>query len=450
MQSKDVQSKSEMKKLLELAWPISLSFLGGMSMQLVDAYFIGKLGPAAMAAVSLGNAIFAVHMIMGIGVTSSLDYLVSKDFGAKNIERCHHWLFQGLWIGLAYGVFFAILMQFGSVVFSAFGIEKNDADHAMSYLTIMGWSLIPYMAVTVLRQYLQAFGVVKPVAFILVAANILNALANWVLVFGRFGFPNMGVQGAAMATMISRIFMLALGLVFIFYWQRKNAYRIWDHAALPVKKSIRKILKLGMPIGFQMLLEIGAFASCTMLAGKLGAITLSAHQIVLHIASTTFMIPLAISSAGAVLVAQALGEGNRELATRRGWLAFKLGAWLMTAIGVIVWIFADPLIGFFTTDQEVIAIAKSLIFIVALFQIFDATQVIGSGVLRGLGSSRPSMIANLVGHWCVGVPVAALLAFKFAWGISGIWIGLSLGLIVVAVALVWIWKVLTTTRQTIP
>jgi len=294
---------------------------------------------------------------------------------------------------------------------------------------------------TAVRRYLQAFGLVKAVTIAVVSANLINAAVNWVLVFGHLGFPAMGAEGSGWATCASRIYMASclIGYLLIHDYRQQTGLR--DISLRPDAARIRRLIALGLPAATQMALECGVFATATALAGRLEPVALAAHQIALNLASFTFMVPLGISSAGAVRVGQALGRRDVNAAERSGWTALFLGAIFMMGAGTGFIVFPSALFRLFTPDQAVIATGSALLLVAAVFQLFDGVQVVatGVGVLRGSGDTRTPLLSNLVGHWVLGLPVGYALCFRWGWGVVGLWVGLCIGLVAVAVVLLWVW-----------
>ena len=287
---------------------------------------------------------------------------------------------------------------------------------------------------TAFRRYLQGTGVVRPVTIALVVANVLNAVVNWVLIFGHLGAPALGVAGSAWATVAARIVMACVLLATILYRER------WRPFAGRVELTrVRRLLALGLPAASQVTLEVGVFAAATVLAGRLPPVALAAHQIAINIASFTFMVPLGIASAGAVRVGHAIGARDRAAATRAGWTAFLFGAMFMSCAAASFVLIPHALIGAFTRDPSVLALGISLLSVAAVFQLFDGTQAVATGVLRGLGDTRTAMLWNLVGHWLIGLPLGYTLCFVLGRGVIGLWWGLSTGLIICGVALFAVW-----------
>lgn len=431
---------NELTHLLKLAAPVSLSLLGGLLMQLVDTIFVGKLGPTAIGGVSVGNAFFATLMVTGIGLLMGLDYLASHAFGARRLNDCHEYLIQALIVSAIVSLVSTIIMWAGSGLFAAFGIETMVAASGATYLRWLSWSIWPFLFFSAFRQYLQAMGIAMPVLVILLVANVVNAAGNWVFVFGKFGFPALGVAGSALATIVARVFMLVAIVAFVYWHDRRHRLGLRETPWHPIAEKLRDLVRLGIPSGLQMLFEVGVFATATLLAGRLGAIPLAAHQIVLHLASLTFMLPLGLSSAAAVRVGQAIGAGERPRAIRTGWVAIVFAAVFAVVMGLAMYALSGPLLRIFTDDARVLQIGSLLLLVAALFQVSDGVQVISTGVLRGIGNTRASMVTNLVGHWAIGLPVGALLCFTVGWGALGLWIGLSVGLTAVAATLLYFWR----------
>ena len=298
----------------------------------------------------------------------------------------------------------------------------------------MNWGTPALMGYFVLRRYLQAAGAERSVMFALVSANIVNFLFDWLLVFGKWGFPAMGTEGAGWSTFLSRVYMA--GYLAVVVRQQLKGHRLsWA----PNFVRVRALLALGAPVAGQMAVEIGVFALVTTLAGRLGALTLAGHQIALTTVSTTYMVPLGISSAAAVSVGQAMGRRDAQHASRAGWSAIKLGAAVMGAAAVMLLAVPQWIARIFSPDPGVIEATSALLRIAAFFQLFDGLQTVATGALRGLGDTRTPMLCHLLGYWLIGLPVGAYLCFWQNWGAAGLWAGLSLGLILIGIALTWVW-----------
>jgi MATE family multidrug resistance protein len=416
-----------------------LSELGWVAMGIVDTVMVGKLGPAAIGAVALGNAVYYTPAICGIGLLLGLDTLVAQAYGRKDHDECHRWLAQGVWLACIATPLLMLLIALASFGFAPLGITPQVATPAAAYLRILNWGTLPLLLYGGTRRYLQGVGDVRVVTATLVVANLVNWFGNWVLISGHFGFPAFGVNGSAISTVVSRIFMAAALLGFAWRYERKRGHPLFHHWAGPQLAKLRELVRLGAPAAGQILLEVGAWSLATVSAGWLTPVALATHQIALNYASLTYMVPLGVSAAAAVSVGHAVGAGDPERARRAGWLALGLGTSFMLMAAVVFLVAPGPLIALYTRDPQVMAVGPSLLGLAAAFQIFDGIQTVSTGALRGLGETRMAMLANLVGYWALGLPLGLTLCFVLHWGIYGLWIGLLLALIVIASTLLARW-----------
>lgn len=429
----------ELRPTLRLAGPVVAAELGWMTMGLVDTVMVGRLGAEALGGVSIAGSLFMAVTIFGIGMLLGLDYLVSHAWGGGRTEEAHRSLVHGLYLAVGLSVPLMLLLAALSYHLHRFGIEPGVVRQARPYLLVVTSGLPLLLVFVALRRYLQAVGNVRPIMVAVILGNVLNLVLDYGLIFGRLGMPKLGTAGAAWATVIGRFVLLLFVSMAVILAERRKSTGLFRTSLRLEGERIRKLSELGLPAAAQITLEVGVFAVATMLAGRLGATALAAHQVALSIASFTFMVPLGISSAGAVRVGQALGAGDARHAGRAGWTAFFTGVSFMAFSAVALATFPRWLMGLFTPDPGVIAVGTNLLRVAALFQLFDGLQVVGSGVLRGTGDTRRPMIVNLIGHWGIGLPVGMLLAFGLHGGIYGLWGGLALGLMAVGTILLVIW-----------
>jgi MATE family multidrug resistance protein len=430
----------ELGAMVTLALPVVLSELGWMAMGVVDTIMVGRLGPAAIGAVALGNAICYTPSIFGIGLMLGLDTLVAQAYGRKDHDECHRWLAQGVYLACIAAVPIMIGVWLASLGFTHFGIAAEVAGPASEYLRLLNWGTLPLLLYGATRRYLQGVGQVRVITVTYVLANLVNWFGNWVLIYGKLGFPAMGVNGSAISTAFARVTMAAALLGFAWRYERGRGHPLFQHWAAPQAARLKRLLKLGAPAAGQILLEVGAWNLATLSAGYLTPVALATHQIVLNYASVTYMVPLGISAAAAVSVGHAVGAGDAARARRAGWMALGLGTsfMLLAALAFLLW--PRPLIELFSRDPRVLAVGPGLLGIVAAFEIFDGIQTVSTGALRGLGETHAPMWANLVGYWVLGLPLGFFLCFGLKWGIYGLWIGLTLALIVIALALLVRWQ----------
>jgi MATE family multidrug resistance protein len=307
------------------------------------------------------------------------------------------------------------------------------------YLRVIAVGALPLLLYAAFRRYLQGMHLVRPIMIALVTANLINAAGNWVLIYGNLGMPALGVVGSAWATSAARVYMAAFLYLAIRREHRRRGHR-HPRVDLGVDPArVRRLITLGFPAASQVTLEVGVFAAATALAGRLDPVSSGSHQIALNIASLAFMVPLGLSSAAAVRVGYAYGAGDGQRAARAGWTALASGGLIMTAIGLAFFLWPVSLLRVFSTDPRIIDIGVGLLAIAAAFQLFDGTQAVATGALRGISETRMPMLVNVVGHWVLGLPVGYALCFRFGWGVRGLWIGLSIGLVVAALVLTVVW-----------
>jgi len=425
--------------MLRLAGPVILAEIGWMSMGIVDTIMVGPLGPAAIGAAGMSNSLFFAVAIFGMGVMLGLDALVATSYGAGRLDDCVRWLQHGVLVALVVAPTI-MLIFYGALTTSArWGLHPSVRAQAQPYMAILGLSAVPLLLYATFRRYLQGIHAVQPVMAALVTANLVNVFGNWVLIFGHFGLPALGVNGSAWATVGARIYMAAfLGFAIV----RAHRTRGEAHVRVPFAfdaARVRRLLALGLPAASQVTLEVGVFAAVSVLAGTLDPVSLGAHQIALNIAALAFMVPLGLSSAAAVRVGHAVGAGDGRRAVQAGWTALAIGAAVTGGVGLSLVAAPRPMLRVFTADAQLLSIGIRLLWIAAAFQLFDGTQAVATGVLRGIGDTHTPMVVNVIGHWALGLPVGWALCFRYGWGVAGLWIGLSIGLIFVAAVLTIAW-----------
>ena len=440
-QSSHARPGAELAATAALAWPVIVAELGWMFMGVVDTLMVGWLAPEAIGAVGLGGILYFTVAVFGMGLLLGLDTYVSHAYGRGDLDDCHRWLRAGVHLAcLAAPVL--MLLTLGLLwLLPVLGLHPRVRVLIGPYVSVLAWGSLPLLLYAAFRRYLQAQGLVRPVMITLVLANLVNALFNWILIFGRFGFPALGVAGSAWSTVMARVFMAAGLLVVIVQHERTHRLGLGRVSFLEIEWTrIRRLAGLGTPAALQVTAEVGVFGAVAALAGRIDPVALAAHQVALNIASVTFMVPLGLASAGAVRVGHAVGRHDVAGAARAGWSAIALGGLFMSAAAIVLLAQPAGLVRLFTTDAAVIATGVSLLRVAAAFQLFDGIQGVTTGALRGLGDTRTAMLANLVGHWLVGLPVAALLAFGLGLGVIGLWIGLSLSLTLVGIFLLAVWR----------
>lgn len=431
--------RTELKPMLRLAVPVVLAELGWMGMGIVDTIMVSPIGPAAIGAAGIGTSLHMAFAVFGMGLLLGLDTFVSQAYGAREVDDCHRWLVQGVWLAAIITV--PLMLVCAAVLFAipSLGFHPEVMPPLQGYFAIVLWSTFPLLLYAAFRRYLQGMHIVTPVMFALISANVVNAVSNWLFIYGNWGAPAMGVPGAAWATFVSRVYMLIVLFVAIVVYDR------WRKSGLPAVSwrldtaRLSRLVRLGFPAASQVTLEVGVFAAATALAGQLDPVSSASHQIALNIAAFAFMVPLGVASAGAVRVGNRIGARDPQGARRAGWTAIGLGVSFMAGAGVLFLVAPRFLIGLFSREPSVLALGASLLFVAAVFQLFDGLQAVATGALRGLGDTRTPMVTNLAGHWLLGLPMGYTLCFPLGLGVIGLWWGLSAGLIVCGVVLLGVW-----------
>ncbi len=438
--------RTEFLPMLKIAVPVVVAELGWMSMGVVDTVMVGPLGPEAISAAGVGTSMHIAFAIFGMGVLLGLDTLVSQAFGRRDIRDCHRWWFDGLTLAALMTIPVMALCGLVWLAIPWLGFHGEVRPLLRSYFGIIILTTPFLLLYAACRRYLQGMHVVTPVMFALISANVINAGMNWIFIWGHLGFPAWGVAGSAIATLISRVYMLGVLLVAVWWYDKRRTEEagaagqgLWHVDRVIDPQRLRRLLALGFPAASQTAAEVGVFALATALSGTLDPISSASHQIALNLAGVAFMIPLGLGSAGAVRVGHAVGAGDRERASAAGWTAILLATLFMIVSGLTFVLVPHRLIALFTVDPSVLSVGASLLVLAAIFQLFDGIQGVITGTLRGLGDTRTAMQVNLVAHWLLGLPTSYLLCFVLGWGVWGLWIGLSLGLIVTGVILFYVW-----------
>ncbi len=424
----------EAKVLARLAWPVSVGQLASMLLWTVDLLMVGRLGVTELNAVSLGRLWLMGTTLLGMGLLFGIDPLAAQAYGARDEVAWHRAKKTALllagWVSLPV----AGLWLMTGPVLRLFGQAPDVVELAVNYVWIQLPGLPCFLAFVALRQVLQARGQVLPAMVAALFANGFNVFANWVLIFGKLNFPALGVAGAGLASLGTEVVLLLL----LLWFSRQQE----DPAARDVRKSLTvegadfaRVVRLGIPVAFQMALEYWAFAWSTLKAGRMGAIELAAHTIAMNLASIAYMVPLGIAQAATVRVGNRIGAREPGGARMSAWTALGLGAGTMACFALLFVVLRHEIPRLYGVAPEVVVRAAAILPIVAAFELFDGLQVVGAGVLRGMGRTRPAAWTNLVGYYALALPAALLFAGPVGWGLEGLWWGLAVGLFAVASAI---------------
>ncbi len=420
--------------LVLLALPIVVSQLGMVGMTTADTVMVGRLGAVPLAAAGLGSAIHMFTLVICTGILMGMAPLVSQAFGASDIGRVRSILVQGMWLSVLLSLPLMLTTIFGTSLARATGVDESVASLSGSYLFALTFGIPPLLMFGALRQYLEGMGRGRPSMVITFIGLAVNILFNYVLIYGvRDVVPPLGLVGAGYATSIGRWVMMFVTLGYIHFHPE---LRPFHHVRfVPDRALLRRMMSIGAPAGAHFGLEVGLFAFAAVMMGWLGPIALAAHQVVLNLASTTFMVALGTSMAGSIRVGQHIGAARLKAMHHAVEATYIIAVGFMALCGLTFLLLPRVLIGLYTHDAQIIERGVPLLFCAAAFQVFDGSQVSATAVLRGAADTRIPMIIALVGYWLCGLPVGYWLGFHTSYGPVGIWIGLSVGLAVVAVLL---------------
>jgi MATE family multidrug resistance protein len=433
--------------MLRLAMPLAMADLGWMTMGFVDVVMAGRLGPAAIGAGGVGSMLFFPIVIAGTGLTSGLDTFVSQAYGAKQDDECRRSLIAGLWLALAITPAVTVLLLATIPLLRAIGTNPEVMELLGPFVGALAWGVAPLIFYSVFRRYLQARDVVRPITFAVVSANLVNFAGNWLLMYGNWGAPRLGLTGSGISTAISRGYIaLVLGIALLRH-EARYGNRLFRMSWSPDFARIQRLTSLGVPSAVQIGVEGAVFGIISVMTAKLDALSLAAHTVAMNVISLAYMVPLGISSAAAVRVGQAVGRRDPHGVAVAGWTALALGGGFMGLAGVLLFVAPRAVARLYSPDAAVIELSAKLLWIAAFFELFDGLQVVATGALRGLGDTRTAALAHFTGYWIFGLPVAWALCFQYGWGVRGIWIGLTVALVLIGAVLIVCWGRKATTYQ---
>jgi MATE family multidrug resistance protein len=427
---------SELRPTLALALPITAGQVSQILMGLTDVAMIGHVGRVPLAASAFAGGVFGLFFIVGTGLLVPVPVLVARAHGAAQPAECGAWLRHGLAVALVVAVVEIALIVALATQLHHFGQPAEVVAAVNPFFLIIGVSLVPTFVFQVLRQFSEALGRPWQPMAILFLSVAVNALLNWVFIFGHLGAPALGLTGSGCSTLAARL----LSVVLLWVWLKRQPDL---RPLLPRPRSLtalsrvhlREMLQIGVPAAGQLLFEAGAFSAAALMMGWLGTVPLAAHQIALSCAAFTFMFPLGLSMAAGIRISQAVGQGRRQALRPIGFGALGLSTTMMAVFALTFAFGGGAIARGFTADPDVVALAARLLLVAAIFQIFDGGQVVGAGALRGLTDVRIPALITFVAYWLVALPAGYLLGLKAGLGALGVWIGLAAGLACAAVLL---------------
>jgi multidrug resistance protein, MATE family len=435
--------KEHFSATISIALPVMISQLGQVSVGVADSMMVGRLGALPLASASLANSIFFVIMMFGLGISMGITPLVSIAEGKGKAKRISTLFGHSLWINIATAIALTGVVLGLSSGIHFLGQPEEVVELAIPYLLVITASLFPFMIFQTFKQFAEGLSQTKQAMYITIFCNLINVFLNWVLIWGMFGAPELGLMGAGWATLISRILMPVLMGYYILRSRRYSIYSL----SLKLKKIslpiISRILNIGIPTGFQFIFEVSAFSAAAIMMGWIGVNALAGHQIALNLASISYMMATGLSTAGMIRVSNMVGRGNQKGMREAGMVVFGLVLGFMFLAAMSFVFLRTFLPTLYIDDPEVIATAASLLIVAALFQLSDGVQVAALGVLRGLEDVRIPTLVTLVAYWVLGLPLGYFFAFQLEMGEVGIWYGLLIGLSITAVLLFYRFHILS-------
>lgn len=425
--------KKHTKETLLLAYPVAIGQFGHIILGITDSIMVGKVNASSLAASSLVNSLLFLVIIFGIGLSNAISPLVAISKGAGKNDECGKYLRQGIIANVTFSIILVIIILLLTNLIDYLNQPVEIVSLAKSYMRIMTLSIIPFILFQTFRQFLEGLSIMRPAMYIILLSTLINVFGNWLLIYGNWGFPALGLNGAGYSSFITRTLMAVLLIFFVVKSKNLREYNPSIRVKRVEWKIIKRIFAIGIPSGFTSFFEVGAFSFSAIMIGWLGANELAAHQIALSVASASFMIILGISQAATVRVGNFFGERKYTQLKRAGFNAIILAAVIMFSFGVLFIIFRFNIPLIFINETEVVSIAASLLIVAALFQIFDGVQATGLGALKGITDVKVPMYITFFAYWIIAIPSAYIFGFILHLGVVGIWIGLSIGLVTAAV-----------------
>jgi multidrug resistance protein, MATE family len=434
--------QAELRPTLVMALPLVLAEIGWMSMVIVDTMMVGHLpnSAASIGAVSISSSIFVVFAFFAEGLLAGLDTLVSQAFGAGRRGDCHRSLVNGIYLSILITPILLIPIWLIPSHFEQWGVSPEVAVLALPYMRTLAVGLFPLILYFAVRRTLQGMNMVRPIAFALLSANLINFLGNYIFIFGKLGFPALGVTGSGLATAFSRTYLAATLVGYLLWYDRRHRTDLLKTPVQPDLQRLRRLIALGLPAALQITAEVTVFALVAALVARLGAVPLASHQIALNTVAFTYMVPLGISSAAAIRVGQAIGRKRPHAAALAGNTAILLGGSFMACMSSVLLLFPRLIARIYTHDETIIRSTIAILAVGAAFQLFDGIQAVATGALRGTGDTRTPMACHFACYGLFGLPLGIYLCFRKHWGVVGLWTGLSAALILIGIVLTFFWR----------
>ncbi|RCH55933.1 MATE family efflux transporter [Mucilaginibacter hurinus] len=425
------------RNTLKLAIPVVISQVGHVAVHLSDSIIVGHFaGTIPLAAVSLVNAIFIVPLLIGVGMAYGLTPLISQENGRKNYYECGRLLFNSLIINVITAIILFLVMYFGAVyLLDNIRQSPEVVEQAKPFFVLMGFSIIPLLIFSTFKQFAEGLGFTKQAMQVSIWGNVLNIVLGIIFVKGMFGLTPMGIKGVGYSTLIDRCLM---AVVMSWYVLNSRNFRKYLRGfAIKQVDRIRtaKILKIGIPVALQGTFEVSAFGAANILIGTISPVQQAAHQVAINMAAITFMVATGISAAAAIRSGNNFGAKEHVNLRFSAISSYHIVLAFMAVTAVLFIIANKWLPWVITNDADVVAVASQLLLLAAVFQLFDGAQVVGLGILRGMGDVNIPTLITFVAYWLIGLPVSYFAGIYLGYGAEGVWIGLVMGLAAAAIML---------------
>lgn len=425
--------KKETATTLKLGLPVIAAQLLQMSMNFVDTVMAGNLSAEALAAVAVGGAVFIPFIMLAAGIMMAITPIIAQLYGGRNFGEIGVNARQGLWLSqlLAIPVFFAIRNL--GVVMELLDVTPEIIPVAIGYLQAISWGIFPLCAYMALRFFNEGMSVTRPSMYFALLGVLVNIPANYILMYGKLGFPQMGAVGCGYASSLVGLVMFLGMFIFTVNHKPYRRFEIFSNFRKPEWEYLKEILRVGVPIGLSSTMEVTMFAIVSLLMGSLSTVAVAGHQVAINFAAMTFMVPFGLATAITTRVGNAVGKKSMEEARRRGFVGIALSTLFMSITAIVMFTIPDLITSMYTQDEAVQQVAISLLYMAAIFQISDGLQVSGYGALRGLKDTKIPMYVNFVAYWLIGLPLGYYLGIPLDYGPQGLWMGLIAGLTVAAI-----------------
>lgn len=418
---------------LKIGLPVIIAQLLQMSMNFVDTVMAGNLSAEDLAAVAVGGAVFVPFMMFMAGILMAVTPVVAQLVGARNFKEIGINARQALWLSqiLAIPVFFLIRnLEF---VMHFIDVTPEIIPIAQGYLGAISWGVFPVSGYMALRFFNEGMSVTRPGMYFALIGVFVNIIGNYALMYGAFGFPELGAVGCGYASSLVGVVMFLGMLIFTMKHPPYNRFEIFSSFKKPDWPYLKELLRVGVPIGLSSTMEVTMFAVVSLLMGSLSTIAVAGHQVAINFAAMTFMVPFGLSTAITTRVGNAIGKSKVTEARHRGYVGITLATFFMSLTAIIIYLFPDVISSIYTQDSAVQEVAISLLYMAAIFQISDGLQVSSYGALRGLKDTKIPMIVNFIAYWVVGLPLGYYLGISRNIGPQGLWMGLIAGLTIAAI-----------------